>query len=110
MSKILKEVIYTAVLIIGVILIALLLVLVTNSFTIDNIALGNYTFIISFLFSLVGGAKIILSFEFFKKKLFKTPLDAELDEEEDNKDRIRWEYICVTAGAILIVISYYMVI
>ncbi len=82
-----------------------------NAFNLDRILLGNWVFIVSFVFSIIGGIVILYRFVSFSRKVKKNRTDEEVEEDERIIETdVRWDYAILLAGVVLLMISYYLVL
>lgn len=108
MDRRVKTIISTAVIAaIGAILPTLAALLVYG-FSVNNFVISNYIFIFGMLATISGGVWTILPFSIFKYKLRKAKSEEEVEVKK--REGIRWEYILMTAGVIIIAISYFIAV
>lgn len=70
----------------------------------DSFYASNFVFASGLVVAAAGGAGLIVPFSILKSKIRNLRIGEELVVEK--KDRLRWEYICLAAGAALILVSY----
>lgn len=65
---------------------------------------SNFVFASGLFIAAAGGAGLVVPFSLLKAKIRRLKIGEELVVEK--KDRLRWEYICLAAGAALILASF----
>lgn len=108
MDKIVKTIVnivaFTAV---GAIL-PVLAALAAYGSSVNSFAISNYIFTVGILTAVAGGIWSVLPFFMFKSKLRKTKMGEEVEVEK--KEGLRWDYILLTAGVLIVVISYFIAV
>lgn len=108
MDKRVKTIVSTAVIAITGAILPTLAALLVYGFSVNNFAISNYIFTFGILIAVAGGVWSILPFFMLKSKLRKTKMGEEVEVQE--REGLRWEYILMVSGVIIIVVSYFTAI
>lgn len=108
MDKRVKTIVTTAAITAAGTILPTLAALLVYGFSINSFAISNYIFVIGMLTAVAGGIWSILPFFRFKSKLRKTKFGEEVEAEK--RGGLRWEYILMVSGVIIIVISYFVAV
>ncbi len=104
MNKRLETLKISIIIILGGMIIPALLSIIFSGFKINLISIINFEFFIGLLVSTIGGIMIVGGYSRFRKKVLKTPVDREVEENE-HKDRIRWDYLLFITGLVIMLAS-----
>lgn len=78
--------------------------LLASGHSVNNFVISNYIFITGIFIAVAGGIWSILPFFMYKTKLRKTKMWEEVDVQK--REGLRWEYILMGAGALIVIVSY----
>lgn len=104
MNKRLETLKISLIIILGGMIIPALLSIIFSGFKINLISIINFEFFIGLLVATIGGLMIVGGYSRFRKKVLKTPVDREVEENE-YKDRIRWDYLLFITGLVIMLAS-----
>lgn len=103
MNKLLKVLKISLTIILAGMLIPALLSIVFSGFKVNLISIVNFEFFTGLIIALVGGVMIVAGYSRFKKKVLKTPVGREIENDNDkDKDQINWDYILFCTGVIIV--------
>jgi uncharacterized membrane protein len=108
MDKRVKTMVSAAVITAAGTILPTLAALLVYGFSINCFAISNYIFTIGMFTAAAGGVWSILPFFRFKSKLRKTKIGEKV--EVQTREGLRWEYILMVSGVIIIVISYFVAV
>ncbi len=108
MDKRVKTIVSAAAITAAGTIIPALAALLVHGFSINTFAISNYVFTVGMFTAAAGGIWSILPFFRLKSKLRKTKIGEEVEVE--TREGLRWEYILMVSGAIIIVISYFIAV
>lgn len=99
-----KTIVYAAAITaIGAIL-PILAALLLYGHSVNNFIISDYLFRAGIIIAVAGGVWSILPFFLFKSKLRKTKRWEEVDVKK--REGLMWEYILITAGLLIVIVSY----
>jgi hypothetical protein len=77
---------------------------IVYGFSINNVVLSNYIFVVGLLTAAVGGIWMVVPFFFIKAKLRKNPTAEKIEIKK--REGLLWEYVLFSGGVVIVVISY----
>lgn len=77
---------------------------IVYGFSINNVVLSNYIFVVGLLTAAVGGTWMVIPFFFIKAKLRRNPTVDKIEVKK--REGLLWEYILFSGGVVIVVISY----
>lgn len=104
MSKTQRIIKLSLMIVLGGMLIPALLSIIFSGFRFNLISVVNYEFVVGALIAMVGGVLIITDFSKFKKRVMKTPIDLELEDDAD-ENKINWSYLLFFTGAAIVALA-----
>jgi hypothetical protein len=107
MNKLLRILKISLIIILGGMLVPALLSIIFSGFRINLISIVNFEFVVGALIAMTGGVLVVTDFSKFKKRVMKTPIDMELENDED-ENKINWSYLLFFTGAAIIVLAIFI--
>lgn len=102
MNKVIKHLKLSAQIILGGLVVPALLSIIFSGFRINIVSIVSFEFYVGLIIALVGGILIAYEYSVFRKKVLGTPMDREVEMDED-PDKIDWSHLLFYSGIIIVV-------
>jgi len=102
MKGIQKHLKLSLLIILGGMLVPALLSIIFSGFRIHMISIVSFEFFVGIAMAVVGGILITYNYSVFRKKVLKTPIDREIEKDE-NTDAIDWPNVLFYSGIIIVI-------
>lgn len=104
MNKILKNLKISLLIILGGLIVPGLLSIIFSGFRINIVSIVSFEFFVGIIIAIIGGIMIVYNFSVFRKKVIKTPIDREVEEEEVAL-AVDWDNVLFYSGIIIVIAS-----
>ena len=104
MNKILKNLKISSLIIFGGLILPALLSIIFSGFRINIVSIVSFEFFVGIIIAVIGGILIAYNYSVFRKKVLKTPIDREVEEEEDAL-AVDWSNVLFYSGIIIVIAS-----
>lgn len=101
MNKFLKNLKISLLIILGGLVIPALLSIIFSGFRINIVSIVSFEFFVGIITAVIGGILIAYDYSIFRKKVLKTPIDLEVDEDTKNES-IDWSNVLFGSGVIIV--------
>lgn len=102
MNKFLKNLKIALLIILGGLIIPAILSIIFSGFRIDIVSIVSFVFFVGIIIAVVGGILIVYNYSEFRKKVLKTPVDIEVEEEEE-PDKVDWPNVLFYSGVVIFI-------
>ena len=102
MNKLLKNFKISLLIIVGGLIVSALLSIIFSGFRIDKVSIINFEFFVGIIIAVIGGIMIASDYSVFRKKVIGTPIDCEVEAEE-NSEKVDWNNVLFYSGVIIVI-------
>lgn len=101
MDKFLKNLKLSLLIILGGLIVPGLLSIVFSGFRVNVVSIVSFEFFVGIIIAIIGGVLIAYDYSVFRRKVFTTPTDREVETNEDT-EKNDWSHILFFSGAAIV--------
>ena len=105
MKGILKNLKVALLIILGGMIIPALLSIVFSGFKVNIVSIVSFEFFVGIITAVVGGILIAYNYSVFRKKVLRTPMDLEVERDEE-PEKVDWPNVLFYSGIIILVAAF----
>ncbi|MDF2533132.1 MAG: hypothetical protein K0Q65_2713 [Clostridia bacterium] len=104
MNKFLKSLKISLLIILGGLVVPALLSIIFSGFRVNIVSIVSFEFFVGIIIAVTGGILIAYDNSALRKKVLKTPLDQEVEEDKE-PDKMNWSYVLFCSGLVIVLVA-----